>query len=282
MKLLTINTHSLQEQNYPKKLEDFIDIIVQERPDIVALQEVNQSVDAPLAGRPLLCGYVPCPGNEIPIREDNHAAQAAFRFQFAGLHCSWTWVPAKIGYGKYDEGMAIFCFHDKIADIDSFYISKCHDYDNWKTRKVLGVRTAHMNNWYYTVHMGWWQDSEEPFLSQWEQFDSALYDKRDEATLWLMGDFNSPAEIRGQVYDCITHSYWYDTYLLADQKDDGITVEGVIDGWRDQIPDPSSQKGMRIDHIWCSKPVQVRSSKVMFNHMNGPVISDHFGVMIEL
>ena len=117
MKLLTINTHSLHEENYPRKLEEFIDVIAKERPDIVAMQEVNQTADAPLAGKPLLVGYVPCKENDILVREDNHAAQAAFRFHFAGLPCSWTWVPAKIGYGKYDEGMAIFSFNKKITEI---------------------------------------------------------------------------------------------------------------------------------------------------------------------
>lgn len=282
MKLLTINTHSLQEENYPHKLEEFIDVIFKERPDIVAMQEVNQTMDAPLAGKPLLTGYVPCKENNIPIREDNHAAQAAFRFHFAGLPCSWTWIPAKIGYGKYDEGMAIFSFTDKITETDSFYISKSRDYNNWKTRKVLGIRTAGDDSWYYTVHMGWWQDEEEPFRSQWREFDSFLFDKRERATVWLMGDFNSPAEVREQGYDYITHSFWYDTYLLADEKDDGITVEGVIDGWRNLIENPASLKGMRIDHIWCSEPKEVRSSKVIFNRKNGPVISDHFGVMIEI
>lgn len=281
MKLLTINTHSLQEENYPRKLEEFIDVIFKERPDIVAMQEVNQSIDAPLAGKPLLTGFVPCKENGVPIREDNHAAQAAFRFHFAGLPCTWTWIPAKIGYGKYDEGMAIFSFNHKILETDSFYISNIRDYENWKTRKVLGIHTADDDSWYYTVHMGWWQDEEEPFLSQWDIFNSFLSHKRTDSTCWLMGDFNSPAEVRGQGYDCITHSFWYDTYLLADKKDDGITVEGVIDGWKEYISDPDSTKGMRIDHIWCSKPLPVQSSKVMFNGENGPVISDHFGVMIE-
>ena len=282
MKLLTINTHSLHEENYPRKLEEFIDVIAKERPDIVAMQEVNQTADAPLAGKPLLVGYVPCKENDILVREDNHAAQAAFRFHFAGLPCFWTWVPAKIGYGKYDEGMAIFSFNKKITEIDSFYISKIQDYQNWKTRKVLGIRTEGDDNWYYTVHMGWWQDSEEPFQYQWEQFSSVLNEKRKDSTVWLMGDFNSPAEVRNQGYDCITHSFWYDTYLLAEEKDSGFTVEGVIDGWREFIEDPDSAAGMRIDHIWCSEPKQIRSSKVMFNRKNGPIISDHFGVMIEI
>ena len=58
MKLLTLNTHSLQEENYPQKLEQFVETICQEKPDIIALQEVNQSINAPIAEQKLLKGYV--------------------------------------------------------------------------------------------------------------------------------------------------------------------------------------------------------------------------------
>lgn len=51
MKLLTLNTHSLLEENFEKKLEWFVEIILKEKPDIIALQEVNQSMDAPLASQ---------------------------------------------------------------------------------------------------------------------------------------------------------------------------------------------------------------------------------------
>lgn len=36
-----------------------------------------------------------------------------------------------------------------------------------------------------------------------------------------------------------------------------------------------------MDHIWCSKNLPVKSSKVLFNGVNGPVVSDHFGVLVE-
>lgn len=43
MKLLTLNTHSLVEKNYPEKLDAFVSVISGIKPDIVALQEVNQT-----------------------------------------------------------------------------------------------------------------------------------------------------------------------------------------------------------------------------------------------
>lgn len=280
MKLLTLNTHSLLEENYEQKTRDFVAAVIKERPDILALQEVNQSVNAKEANRALLEGYVPCKENSIPVRLDNHAAQVALLLRQAGISSSWTWIPAKLGYGKYDEGMAIFSLSAPITEVDSFYISRGQDYENWKTRKVLGIRVAGKSDWFYTVHMGWWDDEEEPFEAQWDVLHGRLDERKE--TVWLMGDFNSPAEIREEGYDCILNSGWKDTWVMAKQKDSGITVKGVIDGWREKLKDsPDGITGMRIDHIWCSEEVLVDCSSVIFNGVREPVVSDHFGVMIQ-
>ncbi len=281
MKLLTLNTHSLQEAHYEEKLEQFIDAMVQEQPDILALQEVNQSLTAPCADAQLLEGYYPCDGESVTIREDNHAAQTASRLRARGLNYSWTWISAKIGYGTYDEGMALFC-KQNIAAAESFFISGCQDYNNWKTRKALGILPKGGKDWFYTLHMGWWQDEEEPFAAQWERLTAHLQDKKnDHSNLWLMGDFNSPAQFRGQGYDCIQKSGWYDTYQLAQKKDGGITVRGCIDGWRSFCESETMPDGMRMDHIWCSRSIPVQSSMVIFNGQNEPEVSDHFGVMVK-
>ena len=125
MKLLTLNTHSLQEENYEKKLDWFIEGILEERPDIIALQEVNQTADAELAGAELLEGQVPIPGSK-PVRQDNHAAQVVYRLRQAGIDCSWAWLPIKLGYGKYDEGVAILSLGKKIGAAEAFPISKAN------------------------------------------------------------------------------------------------------------------------------------------------------------
>lgn len=282
MKLLTLNTHSLQETHYEEKLEQFIEEIVKTQPDIIAMQEVNQSISAPFAGPELLSGFFPCPQESITVREDNHAAQTAKRLRAHGLNYSWTWISAKIGYGKYDEGMALFCNPKPITSAESFFISGCKDYDNWKTRKVLGIQTDVCKDWFYTVHMGWWQDTEEPFASQWERLETHLQEKKTPSSnIWLMGDFNSPAQFRGQGYDCIQKTGWLDTYQLARQKDSGITVKGCIDGWRSFSESETMPNGLRMDHIWCSNTISVQSSTVIFNGENGPEVSDHFGVLIQ-
>ena len=98
MKILTINTHSLQEENYPQKFKWFIEAILRERPDIIAMQEVNQTMSAPSIDTSLLDGYFPAPyfpspsHPYIPIRQDNHAAQTARYFWESGIPCSWTMI----------------------------------------------------------------------------------------------------------------------------------------------------------------------------------------------
>lgn len=278
MKLITINTHSLIENNYSKKLEQFVDFIVRETPDLIAMQEVNQSTCAPTyASLPVFSPILDTPSI---IREDNHALQVALHLLQKGISYYWTWLPVKLGYGKYDEGMAFFS-KTPITDIDHFFISVFEDYQYWKTRQVLGIKIANCKDWFYTVHMGWWNDEEDLFKDQWKRFLKHLPITSPLSKLWLLGDFNSPAEVRNEGYDLIEASGFYDTYQLAQQKDLGITVNGVIDGWRDKLDNPDALTGMRIDHIWCNQKTTVRTSNVIFNGITEPVISDHFGIMIE-
>ena len=43
IKLLTLNTHSLVERDYNKKLHAFTETVMEIMPDVIALQEVNQT-----------------------------------------------------------------------------------------------------------------------------------------------------------------------------------------------------------------------------------------------
>ena len=59
----------------------------------------------------------------------------------------------KYGYGKYDEGMALLS-KKPIMRVKQFLISQTDDYDNWKTRKILGMQTEGSDDIFFTVHMG--------------------------------------------------------------------------------------------------------------------------------
>lgn len=271
MKLMTLNTHSLIEENYPQKLRAFASAAARERPQIIALQEVNQTLSAG-AVQTDIDGYFPC-GRDIVIRSDNHVYRAAEMIRGMGLQYYWTWLPVKNGYEKFDEGLAVMSL-SPILETDVFTASRNDDYGSWKTRKLIGIRTEEFpDEWFFSVHFGWWNDNGDPFGEQW--IKTCRHMKRYE-NIWLMGDFNNPAEVRGEGYDMMTSSYWHDSYELAESKDSGVTVSGKIAGW-----EKLCGEGIRIDQIWSRKREVVRSSRVVFDGTDYPVVSDHYGVMIS-
>ena len=272
MKLMTLNTHSLVEEHYSEKLEAFVQAVSEEQPDIIALQEVNQTITEMCVK--IAQGYIPC-AEGITIRQDNHIYHTTEMLKSRGICYFWTWLPLKKGYDKYDEGIALMS-RSPILETKIVQTSAINDYNNWKTRKILGIRTeAAPEEWFFSVHYGWWDDPDEPFQGQWQRTKDAL---TDHSRMWLMGDFNSPAEVRGKGYDMIRQDGWHDSYLLAKEKDCGITVGKVIDGWKDKT---TSTDGMRIDQIWCSEKRKIISSEVIFNGKNRSIVSDHYGVIVN-
>lgn len=280
MKIITLNTHSIIEPDYENKLEIFAKMIKTEKPDVFALQEVNQSVAKPELTVFVENGYVPCKDLCPVIRMDNHALKLDRLLRSLGIEYYWTWIPLKIGYDIYEEGLAVFS-RTPITEIKQFYISKSKTMSNWKTRKILGIKTNGI--WYHNVHMGWWDDLEEPFKEQWDMVNKELNAvKRSEDIHFVMGDFNAPSGIRGEGYDYVKESGWFDTWEMAKVKDSGITVGKVIDGWRERMEEDMVTKGVRLDYIWVNKKIQVKNSRVVFNGEHYPVVSDHFGVVIEV
>lgn len=326
MKIMTINTHSLIEPDYERKLRQLSEVILKERPNILAMQEVNQTAGEKLMARVELPGYVDCQKQPTPIRQDNHAARLAQILFLEKLPYYWTWLPMKLGYEKYDEGLAIFS-RRPITGTDVYRISRSDSYQYWKTRWMLGIQTDEPERgWFYTVHMGWWKDEEEPFGDQWVRLEEHLRStKATDGQVWLMGDFNSRDDVREEGYDLIRRAGWQDSWLAAEKKDDGITAGTGIDGWKDQEDpktdlgagseadsetdpgagseaDPKTnpgagsendpgmcgdsgknqrRPGMRIDYIWSSRPVEIESSWVVCDGTNYPVVSDHYGVLIQ-
>ena len=279
MKILTLNTHSLAEENATEKMELFAGILEKEQPEVMAFQEVNQTMAEPFINEKEVCGYQPVKGFEGKMRLDNYGASLAEALRKKGLSYYWTWIPVKVGYDKYDEGLAIFS-KSPILSSCVFNLSASDDYYNWKTRKTLGIHTE--KGWFFTVHMGWWKDEEEPFKAQWETFlknTKSLMEKK-ETSLWVMGDFNSPASVRGEGYDLVRVSGFKDTWDLAEKKDAGFTAPPKIDGWK-EAEGKSPEQGMRIDYIWHWGDINIEESRVLCNGKREPAVSDHYAVMIK-
>lgn len=266
MKILTLNSYSLVEEDYEDKLKIFVDEIIKEKPDIIALQEVNQFSKDDVAdpGK----SYVSCELSVEDVRESNHALRAARMLKEKGLIYHWTWLGMKVAWMGRLEGLS-FLSLAPIEETDSILLSDTDDINNWRKRMSLGIKTNDM--WFYNVHMGWWNDEEEPFRPQWQKLCAHV---KDRGKVWIMGDFNTPANVVSEGYCLVKESGYFDSYELAKEKDDGITVPGKIVGWGED----SGAK--RIDYIWSNYPEEVKSSKVMFK--DGKKVSDHFGVMIEI
>lgn len=271
MKIMTLNVHAWQEENQMDKIKQLAAFINEHQIDVISLQEVNQSMDEEPVTAPELSHYYSAE-HEAVIKQDNYAYLLQKELK-ESYH--WTWVPVHVGFVTYDEGIAILS-RTPIMDAMSEYVSQIKDYENFRTRKILGIHTETSGKatWFVNGHYGWWSD-EEPFQGQWDQTELKLAEVK-QSQLFIMGDFNNVAEIRDEGYDYVVSKGWYDLYLSAEERDEGATVVKAIAGWED------NKKPLRIDYIFSNKPVSVKSSNVVMNGKNGPVVSDHFGVMAQL
>ena len=53
-------------------------------------------------------------------------------------------------------------------------------------------------------------------------------------------------------------------------------------GGKESLPTlKKKETGMRLDYLFCSRPVQVAESRVICSGKGEPVVSDHYGVIIE-
>lgn len=276
MKLMTLNTHSLMEADYEEKLKQFVETVRIEKPDVIALQEVSQRLEAEAADPEKLRYYVQAEEGVI-LKSDNHVMRIVNILEEGGLFYNWSWVPIKIGYDILEEGAALMSLHP-ITCTDSFYISKSQTMENWRCRKALGIQISDQGEkrWFYSVHMGWWKE-EDGFLEQWARLkDRVKLHKPCHIT--LMGDFNNPAEIREQGYDRMIQDGWMDTWKQAEERDGGFTVTDAIDGWKDR----KELTAMRIDYImqnWI-KNDKIVSSRVVFSGEKEPRVSDHCGILV--
>lgn len=279
MKILTLNSFSWMSENPQEKLEQLANAIFEERFDVIAMQEVNQSIGADeVSSQKLLeSAFVSTENETIKVKEDNYALALVEKLNERGLKYSWTYTPNHIGYDKFDEGVAILSAHE-IVDVKDFYISKARKHTDIKTRKILGANISIDGNkkWFFSIHMGWWNDQTDPFKDQWNTLQDKLQVYQDQE-IYLMGDFNVPYEVRNQGYDLITSdNKWFDTHSIAKSSDSGKTVIKKIDGWRESNADPS----MKIDYIFKNRSSNIISSKVIFDGKKYPVVSDHFGLYI--
>ncbi|CEP80112.1 endonuclease/exonuclease/phosphatase family protein [Paraclostridium sordellii] len=258
MKLLTLNCHSWQEENQIEKIKYIAKTINEKDYDVIALQEVSQLIEKDKVYE--------------NVKSDNFALLLQNELKNLGNNqYEFYWDVAHIGYDIYEEGL---CLMTKlpIVNKESFYITNSIKLDFWKTRKIVGIDVIYKSKEirFLSCHLGWWNDNEEPFK---EQIKRLINETDNEKLVFLMGDFNNNANIKGEGYDYLCNKF-FDTYKLSKVKDEGITVKGKIAGWDDNKLD------LRLDLILSNKEIDVESSNVIFNGINKKVVSDHYGVEV--
>lgn len=278
MKLLSLNSHSLVEEDWEIKMEEIAWKIHKEAYDVIAFQEVNQTMSEKEADAAELerSRYVAADEN-TGIRIDNFAFRLVANLQKLGDTYYWTYAISHIGYERYEEGLALLSREPFLAT-QSIVVSRETDRTSPETRRQIGadicIRKQRMK--FYSVHFGWWKKGEEYFAEQWDNFIRKI--NLSEADIaYILGDFNNPAQVRGEGYDYIMKDIrWNDAYSLSRDGSSGVTTLGGIDGWKNEL------QGKRIDFIIKNKSFGEGTFGTVFDDVNGAVVSDHFGIELTI
>ncbi|WP_414049151.1 endonuclease/exonuclease/phosphatase family protein [Macrococcus animalis] len=270
MKLLTLNTHSWLEEHQEEKIDQIVSQIIKADYDVIALQEVNQLIE----NMNVITDQYYCPGNDdINIKDDNFAYIIVNKLRAQGYDYYFSYAMSHIGYEKYEEGSAILS-KSPIKPYSEF-VSTYQSPDNYRSRKILFGETT-VNGKSFVVascHFSWWINEKCGFSHEWMNTQKIL--NRYNQPLIVMGDFNNPEGTEG--YDFVlNNSELSDTYNEAEVKHGHHTIEKNIAGWE------NNGGKLRIDFIFTSKGMNVLSSKTVFDDVNAPIVSDHFGVEVEI
>lgn len=261
MKLLTLNVHSWLEENQEDKLVILAKAIAENDYDVVALQEVNQLIVSETISQQL--------------KKDNFGMLLVQMINEWSDHVySYVWSQSHIGYDQYEEGIAILT-KLPIYDTDAFYCSQSTDINSIAARKVVGLTLSYHNQLIdcYSCHINLPDCKGE---DQVENVRSILNRHSAKRLKILLGDFNVDALSQSREYQRLKELPLYDTYDLATVKDDGITATKAIDGWDNHFQDK------RLDYVFVNEPCQVNAHRVIFNGKYKPIVSDHYGVEVEL
>lgn len=261
MKILTINVHAWLEKNQMEKIDILAKAIAEKQYDVIAMQEVNQLMNNPVIFD--------------DIRQENYGWVLLEKLQeYTDTDYYYHWSNSHIGYGKYDEGLAIITKH-KLLDVDEFYCTRAQSVNTITSRRINSATIEYKGQIieFYTCHMNLPTNQEEKMA---DNIQTILKRSQTDNLKILMGDFNTDAINSPEDYKMILSQGLYDTYTMAKEKDSGITVGGNIDGWS------KSKEEKRIDYILSNKEIKVKSSKVIFNGKNHPVVSDHYGLEVIL
>jgi maltose 6'-phosphate phosphatase len=240
-------------------------------PDIICLQEVGEWAGGKHADSAAV---------EFGASDSNMVHQILSRLGDRHYYHTMDW--SHYGWDVWLEGSAILSKYPLGLTESRFISTPANNArDSWKSRNVpmamidvpeLGSIAV------FSVHAGWWDDSEEPFQAQYQRLLrwAAEVTKPASATI-LCGDFNVAAASPG--YAFMTQGTGYaDQYALANP--DGMldaTIGSGADGWE------TGGVGRRIDYILMNEdsPLEASRARHVFTDKYLGRVSDHVGVYAE-
>ena len=267
-KFLTLNTHSWMEEEQETKLNQLAERILQEKYDVICLQEVNQLMESEQV---VQAPFYQAVEGAIAIHQDHFVLCLVEKLAKAGLDYHWSWAYNHIGFDRFHEGVAILSL--KPLKPSELLVSDANDPTDYHTRKVLLAETE-VDGRLVTVascHLSWWNKG---FQEEWAQIEEELL--QCNMPLVLMGDFNNPVGYEGYQYILKSPLALQDSHAVAATVVGTATVEGDIAGW------VGNKDALKIDYIFTSKDFNIEKSAVVFDGKATPVVSDHFGLEAEV
>jgi len=284
LKVLTLNMHSIVAikdllKTWQQRFDEIVEKLLQEKYDIICFQEVNQEIGAPVLDDESLAesGFFSANNGQI-VREDNFAYQLACVLKQNGLEYNWNYNEAHIGYGKYEEGTAIFSLR-KIKAAKAIISSPSVVRERWfyRIQSAMKIQGEKGIFWCISANFSWWSHSEsmtECFKAEWDVFEKNVKGISDK-TILVIGDFENPPQIHNQGYDYVTKDRkWYDVIL---NEDGSIKNYFSILDTNDRSGS-YTKIGRRLDYAVSNKPIVMKDVKLVFDGKNGGIVSDHFGV----
>lgn len=256
MKVLSLNLNTYQEDRQFDKFMAIAKKIIDESIDIVLFCEAGQSLMSP---------YV-----EGEIRQDNAIKIICDKVnELLGTQVyRFCWEMVHFGFKVYEEGVAIMAKHP-IENIQSSYITKTSDHFTFKSRKVIKATINNID--FYSCHMGWEDDENEPFAYQLNKLNNYINENSKDRLAIIGGTFNN--DVKTKSYQDVIKAGYTDLYVKANPN--GMYDETLIVPYGYQKHDT-----YRLDYIFSNRStVNIKQAKYVFEENER--VSDHVGILVE-
>ncbi|MCH4168156.1 MAG: endonuclease/exonuclease/phosphatase family protein [Streptococcaceae bacterium] len=264
MKLLTLNAHSWLETNQHDKIKAIAKEIINNNYDLITIQEVNQLIKTAEIEKPE--SYF---GHSV-LHEDNFALCLQQEIEKLGQNYYFTYHIAHRGFNKYQEGLS-FLIKSQIIEVKEIVTTPFNDFE-FLTRKAIRLKAEidGQNYTFYNCHASWWANG---FQDEWQKLFADI--QSQSGPVILMGDFNAPDDIENESYHLISSNF-HDSFQDAKIKIGRNTITESIAGWA------NNTQARRIDFVFYNDLIIAKSYEVVFDSHRTPIVSDHFGVSVEI